>query len=143
MCIACACVCAFADVCECVLRDLKTRTCMHEFVCIMCVCVCVHFCVSVCRVGQDCIYTLYIHTVYDRTFGDFPAQNTIYAPYIYGSGQPYTPYKIAALLPALPAIQFCTPTLKQMCTHHHAHNQPPTYPENDTHTYIHTHKPTL
>jgi hypothetical protein len=32
----------------------------------------------------------YIHTVYDCIFGDFPAKNAVYAPYIYGSGQPYT-----------------------------------------------------
>jgi len=31
----------------------------------------------------------YICTVYDRIFGNFPAKNTIYRPYIYGSGQPY------------------------------------------------------
>jgi len=29
--------------------------------------------------------TVYIH----RIFGDFPAKNTVYTPYIYGSGQPY------------------------------------------------------
>ena len=28
-----------------------------------------------------------IYTVYDRIFGDFPAQNTVYTPCIYGSGQ--------------------------------------------------------
>jgi len=33
--------------------------------------------------------TIYIYTVYDRIFGDFPAKNTVYTPYIYGSGQPY------------------------------------------------------
>jgi hypothetical protein len=33
---------------------------------------------------------VYIYTVYDRIFGEFPAQNTVYTPYIYGSGQPYT-----------------------------------------------------
>jgi len=27
--------------------------------------------------------------VYDRIFGDFPAKNTVYTPYVYGSGQPY------------------------------------------------------
>jgi len=32
----------------------------------------------------------YIYTVYDRIFGDVPAKNTVYTPYIYGSGQPYT-----------------------------------------------------
>ena len=30
-----------------------------------------------------------IYTVYDRIFGDFPAKNTVYTPYIYGSGQLY------------------------------------------------------
>ena len=34
--------------------------------------------------------TVYIYTVYDRIFGDFPARNTVYTPYIYGSGKPYT-----------------------------------------------------
>jgi hypothetical protein len=32
----------------------------------------------------------YIYTVYGHIFGDFPAKNTVYKPYIYGSGQPYT-----------------------------------------------------
>jgi len=40
------------------------------------------------RVGQNRIYTPYIYTVYDRIFGDFPAKNTVYTSYIYGSGQP-------------------------------------------------------
>jgi len=31
----------------------------------------------------------YICTVYDRIFGNFPAKNTVYTPYTYGSGQPY------------------------------------------------------
>jgi len=32
----------------------------------------------------------------NRIFGDFPAKNTVYALYIYGSGQPYLlPYKIS------------------------------------------------
>ena len=31
----------------------------------------------------------YIYTVYDRTFCDFPATNTVYTRYIYGYGQPY------------------------------------------------------
>ena len=30
---------------------------------------------------------LYIYTVYDRIFGDSPAKNTVYTPYIYGFGQ--------------------------------------------------------
>ena len=33
--------------------------------------------------------TACIYTVYDRIFGDFPAKNTVYTPYIYGSVQPY------------------------------------------------------
>jgi len=37
------------------------------------------------RVGQNRIYT-----PYDRILLDFPAKNTVYTPYIYGSGQPYT-----------------------------------------------------
>ena len=31
------------------------------------------------RVGQDCIY---IHTMYDGIFCDFPANNTVYTPYV-------------------------------------------------------------
>jgi len=30
----------------------------------------------------------FIYSVYDRIFGDFPAQNYIYTPYKCGSGQP-------------------------------------------------------
>jgi hypothetical protein len=33
--------------------------------------------------------TVYIYTVHDRIFGDFPAKVTVYTPYIYVSGQPY------------------------------------------------------
>jgi hypothetical protein len=33
------------------------------------------------RVGQNRIYSPYMT--------DFPANNTVYTPYIYGSGQPY------------------------------------------------------
>jgi hypothetical protein len=36
------------------------------------------------RVGQNRIY---IYAVYDRIFDGFPAKNTVYIPYIYGSGQ--------------------------------------------------------
>jgi hypothetical protein len=32
----------------------------------------------------------YKYAVYDRIFGDFPAKNTVYTPYIYNSGQPCT-----------------------------------------------------
>ena len=35
----------------------------------------------------------YTHTVYDRTFGDFPAKNTVYAPSMYGS-PPITKYTV-------------------------------------------------
>ena len=38
------------------------------------------------RVGQNHIY---IYSVNDRIFGDSPANNTVYTPYMYGSGQPY------------------------------------------------------
>ena len=37
--------------------------------------------------------TVYIH----RIFGDSPAKNTVYAPYIYGSGQPYIKVLLRAL----------------------------------------------
>jgi len=30
-----------------------------------------------------------MYAVYDRTFGDFLAKNTVCTPYIYGSGKPY------------------------------------------------------
>jgi len=41
-----------------------------------------------------CIYLgsarpIYIYTVYDCIFDDFPAINTVYTQYIYGSDQPY------------------------------------------------------
>ena len=32
---------------------------------------------------------LYMYSAHDRRFGDFPAKNTIYKPYKYGSDQPY------------------------------------------------------
>jgi hypothetical protein len=41
--------------------------------CCRCVCVCVFLCVGLAR-------TVYIYTVYDRMFGDFPARNTVYTP---------------------------------------------------------------
>ena len=44
-------------------------------------------CNFVIRVGQNRIYNIY--TVYDRIYGNFPAKNTVYTLYIYGSGQPY------------------------------------------------------
>ena len=30
----------------------------------------------------------YIITIYDHKIGDFPAKNTVYTLYVYGSGQP-------------------------------------------------------
>jgi len=39
---------------------------------------------SVSRVGQ----IPYTYAVYDRVLGDFPANNSVYTPYIYGFGQP-------------------------------------------------------
>ena len=37
----------------------------------------------------ECQSELCIYAVYDRTFGDFPAKNTVFTPCICGSGQPY------------------------------------------------------
>jgi len=31
---------------------------------------------------------VHIFTIYDHKSGDFPAKNTVYTPYLYGSGQP-------------------------------------------------------
>jgi hypothetical protein len=39
-----------------------------------------------CRVGG----TAHRYTVCDRIFGDFPAQNIVYIPFMYSSGQPYS-----------------------------------------------------
>jgi hypothetical protein len=36
------------------------------------------------RVGHNRIYAPYM-----TVFGDFPADNIVYTPHIYGSGQPY------------------------------------------------------
>jgi len=33
--------------------------------------------------------TVYIYAVHARMFGNFPGKNTVYTPYIYGSGPPY------------------------------------------------------
>jgi len=41
------------------------------------------------RVGQNREPYLHTRSVYGRTFGDFPAKITVYAPYIYGSGHLY------------------------------------------------------
>jgi len=48
-----------------------------------------------CHTHQEGWPEPYIHTVYDRIFGDFPAKNTVYTPYIYGSGQLYTSAKLS------------------------------------------------
>ena len=32
----------------------------------------------------------YTYIVHAHIFGEFPAKNTVYTPYIYGYGQPYT-----------------------------------------------------
>jgi len=50
---------------------------------------------SVYRISVGLARTVY-HTVYDRIFGGFPAKNTVYTPYIYGSGQPYV-YRISVM----------------------------------------------
>ena len=47
---------------------------------------------------STCAYYSHIYTVYDRIFGDFPAKNTVYTPYIYGSGQPYILAKCSFML---------------------------------------------
>jgi len=53
----------------------------------LCVCCCL---TEICVILLGLARTVYIYTVYDRgIYGDFPAKNTVYTPYIYGSGQPY------------------------------------------------------
>jgi hypothetical protein len=37
--------------------------------------------------------TVYTHTIHDRVFGNFPAENTVYTPHIHGFGHPYTSTK--------------------------------------------------
>ena len=39
--------------------------------------------------------------MHDRIFGDFPAKNTVYTPYIYGPGQPYIYGEYTPFWPAL------------------------------------------
>ena len=90
-------------VCMCVCKCIHTS----KHICILCVCVIasasirlnthvselkvINISTSTKHVGvlHTCIglaKAIYIH----RIFGDFPAKNTVYTPYIYGSGQPYT-----------------------------------------------------
>ena len=57
-----------------------------------------------CRVGWPEPYT---YTVYDHIFGDFPANNTVYTPYMYGSDQPYVHYRVIGNF-----------VLELPCTHH-------------------------
>jgi hypothetical protein len=43
-----------------------------------------------CRIGQNrTCYILYINRIYMCVYDDFPAENTVSTPHIYGSGQPY------------------------------------------------------
>ena len=73
------------------VRSMYTRECVCE-------CVCVHYGERGCigagarrlLSSAGCWPKPYIYTVYDRIFGDFPAKDSVYAPYIYGSGQPYS-----------------------------------------------------
>jgi hypothetical protein len=74
--------------------------------------------------------TVYIYTVFNRIFGDFPARNTVYALYIYGSGQPYT-----FMFPRLH-------THKHTNIHAHVHTQTHTETHTRTHTHAHTHRHT-
>jgi len=59
---------------------------------------------------------VFIHTVYDLIFGDFPAKTNVYTPYMRGSGQPYTRPTFAA---------------RVLNRHANAHTH--------THTHTHTH----
>jgi len=54
-------------------------------------------------VGLSRTVHTYMCTVYDRMFGTIPAKNTVYTPYVYGSGQPYI--NTAYLLCTLSAVQ--------------------------------------
>ena len=76
----CVCVCACVSVCACVcesnrviFQSQRTRMLWEE-----------SLGMNITRVGQNHKYT-----VYDRVWGEFPAKNTVYTPYIYNSGQPW------------------------------------------------------
>ena len=74
----------------------------------MWLCDCVNMWPGLARTTHSYVYSMYMRTLagndhtwvelartvyfamYDRIFDDFPAKNTVYTPYIYGSGQPYT-----------------------------------------------------
>jgi len=84
------------------------------------------------RVGQNRIY---IYTVYDRTFGDFPAKNTVqHAP---GPSQPCCAGKLEAVhlhpqpptTTQVPHLVLHNHTVQgswKQCTYTHNHPQPPT-----------------
>ena len=52
---------------------------------------------------------VYTYTVSDRVFSDYPAKNTVYTPYVYGSGQPYAYLTIHCLRGPWPALLENTP----------------------------------
>jgi hypothetical protein len=61
-----------------------------------------YVCTSTCRIGHLQGWPeLHICTVYDRISGDFPAKNTVYTPYIYGSGRAHSPAIVQPLTPAV------------------------------------------
>jgi len=76
---------------------IQPRQCLKMFDRSLHLCPCA-FCVMV-KIGQGTInhtclglaiiVYMWLYTVYDRVFGYFPAKNTVYSPYLYGSGQPY------------------------------------------------------
>ena len=121
---------------------------MNVFFWCVCLCVFLSF-ISVCMSVHTLVKWVgwpkpYTHTVYDRVFGDFPAKNTVYTTYMYGSGQPYTCVFLFAahcfLHPVLyPFAQACTYAL----THTHAHTyyvfilvHTHTLAYTDTHTHV-------
>ena len=54
------------------------------------------FACTQCAVRLGLARTVYIYTVYGQILGDFPAQVTVYSPYICGSGQPYVQCHLTA-----------------------------------------------
>jgi len=99
-----------------------------------------------------------MYSVYDRIFGNLCAENTVYTPYVYGSGQPqawHTSFS-AQLRHACPIASsrqnidstllinicivtfladYCFPRAHNTHIHTHAHAHAHTH----THTHIHTH----
>ena len=71
--------------------------------------------------------TVYIYTVYDRIFGDFPAKNTAYTPYIYCPCQPKSSIPLQhpthLLSPSMPA--HTSTLLTTVCTSWLAFTGPP------------------